>query len=124
MTHFVATSIDHINMYVTDLAESVAFYHDLFGFEVKENQPQQISQIVGNDSIKLCLYEDPDQVGGSGIKHFGFCVEDFDAVVEQCKALNLEMPYGVLEWEHSRSVYIVDPSGYEIELSEIEGGGL
>ncbi len=124
MAHIRATSIDHINMNVKDLAESIAFYRNLFRFELKEDQPQQKSQIIGNESIKLCLYEDPDQVGGSGINHFGFYVENFDAVVEQCKALNLVMPYGVLEWKHSRSVYIVDPNGYEIELSEVEGGGL
>jgi hypothetical protein len=34
------------------------------------------------------------------------------------------MTYGVVQWEKSRSVYILDPNGYEIELSEIDGGGL
>ena len=31
---------------------------------------------------------------------------------------------GVVDWETSRSVYIVDPSGYEVELAEISGGGI
>ena len=34
------------------------------------------------------------------------------------------MPYGVYEWEYSRSVYITDPNGYEVELTEVFGGGL
>ena len=30
----------------------------------------------------------------------------------------------IVDWEKSKSVYIVDPSGYDIELGEISGGGL
>jgi len=31
---------------------------------------------------------------------------------------------GEVDWEKSKSVYVVDPSGYEIELSQLVGGGL
>jgi lactoylglutathione lyase len=31
---------------------------------------------------------------------------------------------GSVQWPKSRSVYISDPNGYEIELAEIWGGGL
>jgi hypothetical protein len=30
----------------------------------------------------------------------------------------------VVAWQKSRSIYIKDPNGYEIELSEVWGGGL
>ncbi len=43
----------------------------------------------------------------------------------KCKKFNVEVIYdGSVEFEKSKSVYIKDPSGYDIELSEVSGGGL
>jgi len=125
-----ATSMDHVNMNVKNLTQSVEFYKNLFGFEIRkaDNSPNKLdapSQIIGNDSIKLCLYEDPQMSTGGGIAHFGFHVANFDQIMDKCKELNVEVLYGgPVEFEKSRSVYIKDPSGYDIELSEVSGGGL
>ena len=131
MSNFLkATSMDHVNMNVKNLEESIEFYKNLFGFEVRkeDNSPNKLdapSKIIGNDSIKLCLYEDPQMSPDGGIAHFGFHIANFDKIIEKCKELNVEILYGgPVEFEKSRSVYIKDPSGYDIELSEIPGGGL
>jgi len=121
--------IDHINMKVKNLSESIKFYNDLFGFVIKKeensNKSDLPSKIIGNDSIKLCLYEIPDMNPEGGIAHFGFYVSNFKEVLEKCKMLGVQVLYGgIIEWEKSKSVYILDPNGYEIELSEISGGGL
>ena len=103
------------------------FLSYLTGREQEEN-PNKVdvpSKIIGNDSIKLCLYEDPKMSTSGGIAHFGFHVENFDQIMDKCKELNVEVLYGgPVEFEKSRSVYIKDPSGYDIELSEVSGGGL
>ena len=120
-----ATSMDHVNMSVKNLEESVKFYKNLFGFEIKKEQPDQKSKIIGNDSIKLCLYEDPDMKPEGGIAHFGFHIQNFDDIMQKCKSLGVTIYYdGPVQFEKSRSIYISDPSGYDIELSEIPGGGL
>lgn len=124
-----ATSIDHVNMKVKNLEQSVEFYKNLFGFEVKqEDNPNKIdapSKIIGNDSIKLCMYEVPDMSPEGGIAHFGFNISNFSEVIKKCEELGVKILYGgVVDWEKSKSVYIVDPSGYEIELGEVSGGGL
>jgi catechol 2,3-dioxygenase-like lactoylglutathione lyase family enzyme len=124
MSYLKALSIDHANINVNNLDESVDFYSTLFGFELKKDQPEQNSKIIGNDAVKLCLYENPEMVYTKGINHIGFHIQNFDEVVEKCKTMNISMPYGVIQWESSRSVYILDPSGYELELSEVQGGGL
>ena len=129
LTKLTATSIDHVNMKVKDLAESVSFYSGLFGFEVKQeensNKAGVPSKIIGNHSIKLCLYEVPDMKPEGGIAHFGFHIDNFSEVIGKCKKLGVQVLYGgEVDWEKSHSVYIVDPSGYEIELSEVSGGGL
>ena len=125
-----ATSIDHINMNVKDLEETINFYNDLFGFEIRkeDNSPNKLdapSKIIGNDSIKLCLYENPKMSSNGGIAHFGFHITNFAQIMNKCKELNIEVLYGgPIEFEKSNSIYIKDPSGYDIELSEISGGGL
>ncbi len=129
MNNLKATSIDHVNMKVKDLEKSVKFYKNLFGFEIKQeenaNKLDAPSKIIGNNSIKLCLYEVPDMSPEGGIAHFGFNIANFNEIIEKCKELGVEVLYGgIVDWEKSKSVYIVDPSGYEIELGEISGGGL
>jgi len=129
MKNLDATSIDHVNMKVKNLEKSVEFYKNLFGFEIKQeenaNKLDAPSKIIGNNSIKLCLYEVPDMSPEGGIAHFGFNIANFNEIIEKCKELGVEVLYGgIVDWEKSKSVYIVDPSGYEIELGEISGGGL
>ena len=124
-----AVSIDHVNMKVRNLKDSLKFYNDLFGFKIKkENNPNKSdvpSLIIGNNSIKLCLYEVPDMSPEGGIGHFGFHVSNFNEVLDKCKHLGIQILYGgTVDWEKSKSVYIKDPSGYELELSQISGGGL
>lgn len=123
MSQLKANSIDHINMNVKDLGQSVEFYSSLFGFKVRQDQPDRNSKIIGNDQIKLCLYEKPASCAVGGIQHFGINVENFGQVEEICKRLKVKI-LSVWKWENSRSVYIEDPNGYEIELTEVRGGGI
>ena len=125
----VATSMDHVNMKVKDLSVSVSFYKNLFGFEIKqEENPNKLevpSKIIGNDTIKLCLYEVPQMSPEGGITHFGFNISNFEKIIEKCKEFDVEILYGgPIQFEKSRSIYIKDPSGYEIDLGEVAGGGL
>jgi len=129
MNSLKATSIDHVNMKVKNLEQSVKFYKNLFGFEIKQeenaNKLDVPSKIIGNDTIKLCMYEIPDMSPEGGIAHFGFNVANFNEIIAKCEDLKVEVLYGgIVDWETSKSVYIVDPSGYEIELGEVPGGGL
>jgi len=123
----IAKGLDHINLEVNNLAESVTFYKDLFGFEVRKDQPEENSKIIGNDAVKLCLYETAgfERYEKKGYHHFGIHIANFDDIIEKCEEMNLKIYYGgPLEWENSTSIYIQDPNGYEIELSKSFGGGI
>lgn len=129
MINLNAASIDHVNMKVKNLKKSTDFYKNLFGFEIKQeenpNKTDVPSKIIGNQSIKLCLYEVPDMSPEGGIAHFGFHITNFDEIIGTCERLGVQILFGgAIDWEKSKSVYIVDPSGYEIELAKIPGGGL
>jgi catechol 2,3-dioxygenase-like lactoylglutathione lyase family enzyme len=119
--------IDHLNLEVINLDNTMDFYKQLFGFEVLKEQPEENSKIIGNENVKLCLYELSDFHGYTkkGFHHFGLHIENFNKIIEKCTDMGIEIFYGgSLKWEKSTSIYIKDPNGYEIELTEVFGGGL
>ena len=133
-------AIDHINMSVNNLEESILFYKKLFGFEIIEDSrsgaipPNKFGAPYVIIGIKQCVYlalHQGLQTGdgkhnGSPIRraHFGLHVEDFDTVIAKLKSHSVSFLYGetYLEGPHSRSVYILDPNQHEIELVEHFGG--
>lgn len=121
-------ALDHINMSVSNVANSIKFYKDVFGFEVLEEKPYngKPHAIIGRSGhILFALYEGRED-NKSYINHLGFHVEDFDSVMEKLVELNVEREFGddYIEYPNSRSIYIFDPDGMEIELSEKFGGDL
>jgi 4-hydroxyphenylpyruvate dioxygenase-like putative hemolysin len=48
-----ATALDHVTLSVKNLTESVHFYQTLFGFSLKQDQPEHRSQIIGNDTASM-----------------------------------------------------------------------
>ncbi|MFZ4712133.1 MAG: VOC family protein [Bacteriovoracaceae bacterium] len=122
--------IDHINMTVKNLEESVAWYEKIFQFQkveqgVSEGQPWAI---IRNENSLLCLYQEPNRVAapeGDNIfdqfhrlYHFGLNVDsslEWEKIVQLHK---IKVMYGgAIRYPHSTSWYVEDPSGYEIEVS-------
>jgi len=127
MTSLQTAGIDHLNIEVSSLDETVRFYNDLLGFEVLEDCPADNGKIIGNDRVKLCIYETGDfgPYSKKGLHHIGFNIENFDDVENRCKELGINILYGgVVQWPGSRSFYIQDPSGYDLELTEVWGANL
>jgi catechol-2,3-dioxygenase len=122
--------VDHLNMNVSDLRRSIQFYAQVFGLKVFEEgksssgNPYKIIGLPG--SLFLCLYENGEAVKSGPLNHVGIHVQEKIEVVE-AKLNNEGIPLnygGIVNYPHSRSVYISDPDGNEIELSEVFGGGL
>ena len=123
--------IDYINMKVKNLKDTVNFYKDIFGFEVKEKGHWNGTpwNIIGlKDKVYLCVYEigNKERVTyGIRLNHFGLHVENFDSLESKLRAKGVQINYGgVVNQGNSRSLYIEDPSGFEIELAEFVGGNL
>ena len=124
--------IDHLNMGVRNIAETENFYRDLFGFEEKERgigKDGEPFAIIGSaDRVYLCIYEYGDLPlpdDNLFIHHFGFYVDDFALALKELEERDIELNYGcVVQQGKSRSAYITDPNGYEIELAEKLGGDL
>ncbi len=127
MTALRTRGIDHLNLQVKDLEETVRFYDRLLGFKILEDIPADNGKIIGDENAKLALYESKSFGGYEkrGFHHIGLNIENFDDVERACEELSVEVLYGgEVKWPGSRSVYIKDPNGYELELTEVWGAGL
>ena len=122
--------IDHLNLSVTDLEQSVTWYQRVLGFAqvdggVQDGVPWAI--IRAGDAM-LALYHYPQlehhdrfelrNRGLHGLAHFALRITDREAWQEVIANEQLELLYdGVVEWPHSTAWYIADPTGYEIEIA-------
>lgn len=131
---FQFNGLDHLNIRVNNLNKSLNFYKKLFNFEVKEKGFSQMSglnyAIVGiSNKAMLCMYEDPSfDSTNNNLSHIGFNIDYKEDMINYLKENNIKINYyhksGITNYPKSQSIYIEDPSGYEIELSNNFGGGL
>jgi catechol 2,3-dioxygenase-like lactoylglutathione lyase family enzyme len=125
--------LDHINLTVNCLEESIWWYQKLFGFEKVEhgvNASGSLWAIIARDDSMIAMTEYPKlkpanqkQEGLSHkIFHFGIRVSSAEVWKEKVRNYNLRLYYGgEVEYPYSTSWYIRDPSGHEIEVSCSDG---
>ncbi len=121
--------LDHINLTVEDLKNSIEWYGKVFGFELVESgaTPQGIKWgiVAFNDSM-ICMTEYTGRAAADKfedksilqIYHFGIRVSDLEQWQQIIKDNQLKLYYGgEIKYPTSKSWYIHDPSGHEIEVS-------
>ncbi|TNE98660.1 MAG: VOC family protein [Deltaproteobacteria bacterium] len=128
---FDIRGIDHLNLNVKNLELSKDFYKKLFDLDEKESGTSSLGNkysIIGKkDGFYLCLYESlgAGEVASGFFNHFGVNVLNYDGIIEKLDHEAIPYEYGGhVEYPGSRSVYVVDPNGIEIEISEKFGGNL
>ena len=122
--------LDHINMTVRDFDQTVDWYRRVFDFElVEEDTSDEVRWgVIRSGEALLCIYEAPDREhldrfelrdrGLHGMAHFGLRITNEEAWLETVDQEKIEVLYGgEIAWPHSRSWYIKDPTGYEIEVA-------
>ena len=74
-TPFSASGIDHISIQVTDLPRSIAFYQEIFGLSILNEDRENEIVRLGTDSILVSLHRKPP----TGIvDHFAIAIDGFD----------------------------------------------
>ena len=120
-------SFDHINLNVSNLSESLNFYQAVFGMNIKEEglSGARPYAIIGSGNVNLALYENHEELSSGGLNHIGIHINDFENSFELLKKNGVEMDYDdIIEYDNSRSIYVRDPDGYGLELSEQFAGNL
>jgi catechol-2,3-dioxygenase len=123
------TKIDHINLTAANLKQSTDWYSKLFGFKEVESGISSAGKswaiLACNDSM-ICMTELADRLLASldqdrthhKLMHFGLRISDADAWREMILKYKLKVQYGgPVDYPHSTSWYLNDPSGHEIEVS-------
>jgi catechol 2,3-dioxygenase-like lactoylglutathione lyase family enzyme len=113
-----------VNLTVSDLDQSIAFYSDLLDFHVRWKGPidgDRLGAHVGDDSCYLALFQatEPGAVDHNylapGANHFGFVVDDLADARARLDRLGASVHLEA-DYEPGRRIYFFDPDGYEVEL--------
>lgn len=115
--------LDHLNLSVADLDETVRWYGAVFGFEIAERGVSKGVPFVilrAGDAM-LCAYEHPDRDAPRGgprhhLNHFALRLTDEASFLARAEAEGLAWRWNSpVRWPNSTAWYVLDPSGYEIE---------
>lgn len=119
--------LGHVVLYVRDLERSLAFYHDLLGFEIVGDafEGQAVAMTGGRTHHELLLI----QVGMGaapipsgrrvGMYHFGLKIGDSLAELREAYHQLVEAGasiVGASDHTITQSLYLKDPDGNEVEL--------
>jgi len=120
--------LEHVNLTVSNVERSAAFYCDLLGLNVRwkgTTSDGNPAAHVGDDRTYLALFQAketgraPSDYSVVGLNHFGYVVESLDAVKNRLAALGVE-PHSEQDYEPGKRLYFLDPDGIEVELVEYE----
>ena len=119
--------LGHVLLRVADLEQSKAFYADLLGFEVVEQNPEHggVFLTLGEfgHTLDLVPVEDVEtaqrpQRNRIGVHHFAFQVDSYEALQEAYFTLQ---DHGIAEIQATdhvsqQSIYFNDPDGNRVEI--------
>jgi catechol-2,3-dioxygenase len=109
-TPFKSVRIDHISRQVTDLPRAVAFYEQVFGLKVlNEDKANRIAR-MGVTKVIVSLHEKPP-VGV--VDHFAIGIEGFNK-----EAVTAELARRGLKTEENLDYgfFVRDPEGYPVQI--------
>ncbi len=118
---------DHVNLTVTNIDESILWYNKIFDFELVESG-KDVNRwaIIANNDFMICMteylnrsaFDLNDQTKFHQIYHFGIRVPDERDWLNRIQENNLQLNYGgEIKYPFSKSWYVSDPDGFEIEVS-------
>jgi len=116
--------LNHAVLYVRDVAESVGFYRDVFGFEVRNEIPGQAAFLRAQGSANdhdLGLFAMPGGAAPAspylGLYHLAWEVGTLGELAEvRAKLTARRALVGASDHRVSKSLYAKDPSGIEFEV--------
>ena len=116
--------LEHVNLTVSDLDRSIAFYCDLLDLNIRWKgliDDSRLGAHVGDDHGYLALFQatkdgevEHDYLR-PGVNHFGFVVDDLEDAQRRLAELGASV-HLVGDYEPGRRIYFMDPDGYEVEL--------
>ena len=120
---FAIDSLNHVVLWVSDLERSERFYGELLGLQVRRKRPGRgVFYTCGTNDHDIAIFQaDPESPKHGdrhvGLYHFALKLNSFDELKAAYKLLVAEGAVaGVTHHGDTKSVYVKDPDGMEIEL--------
>lgn len=123
--------LEHINLVVTDIDASLAFYQAAFPhWRVREREQGSWSGKprtwvhFGDDNQYLAMGDngegDNRDLGGHqpGLAHFAFVTDNLDALMARLEQAGFLPDKDGAEEPFRRNIYYIDPAGFEVEFVE------
>ena len=114
--------MDHIGLYVKDLAKSAFFYGEIFGFEVSRTMELGETKIafldIGGGLLELIQRpNEPGEPPEGRWNHTAYVVDDYDAMESRLEGIGLELRKVKLD-NCRRIAFFKDPDGHDVEIME------
>ena len=109
-TPFTSSRIDHISIQVTDLPRAIAFYEDVFGLSILNQDEANEIVRMGTTRVIVSLHRKPP----TGIvDHYAIAVDGFNRdQVTQALARHGLTPDQNLDW----GFHVLDPEGIPVQI--------
>ena len=121
--------LEHLNLVVNDIPESLAFYKAAFPHWRIRSQGRALWYGVerdwihfGDDYQYLTLNDDGngenrDLAGHqTGLAHFGFVINNIQSLVERLERAGFKIAKPGADNQFRKNVYFIDPDGFEVEF--------
>ena len=121
----------HTSITVKNMDESIRFYRDVMGLELRNRQeiPENRAEIAfigdreSDASIELTFWkEKKDWNQGDELDHIAFAVQDMDEAMKKFREQKVEIamePYS-LKGSTARIAFIKDPNGIWLEIIQMK----
>lgn len=120
--------LEHVNLTVSDLQQSIDFYCQLFDFRVRwraSADAEKQEAHVGSDDMYIAFFQAPRPGAAEpdynrvGLNHFGIIVDDLGKYRDRLSRLGVE-PHYEPEYTPGRRLYFYDPDHVEVELVQYD----
>jgi catechol 2,3-dioxygenase-like lactoylglutathione lyase family enzyme len=116
------TNLDHVGVYVKDLAKSLSFYGQVFGWKITREFGSGEAKIVVVDvgSGLLELIQRPGSPGKApegNWSHLALHVDDWEGKVRKLEGIGVELRKVTMP-DSSHIAFFKDPDGHMIEIME------
>jgi lactoylglutathione lyase len=119
------TGISHVAYYVTDMPQSLLFWHDLLGFDLSYDRKKpnstdtSVAFLKVNDHQYVELLSDPPPNTKNLLSHICFLTDDLEAMRLYLASKNIAVPTHSSRTRTGDLVFTIhDPDGTAIEFSQ------
>jgi catechol 2,3-dioxygenase-like lactoylglutathione lyase family enzyme len=120
MSNLTFTGVSHLELYVTDLDASVAWYESAVSLSPRARQPEQVVVLQpANGTFRLVLRPGRPADAHGDFGHVALAVDSLQALQAWTEHLDeIGVPHkGIHEGPTGYTVDLVDPDGHDIELT-------